>query len=77
MKAKWTAFGAVIVLVRGVGVDRLAHLPDGAADSVGGSHRVRTGGFDRGRHRGWPERLAVDGRHGTRIYLGTRQLRRA
>ena len=77
-KTLWLAFAAVVVLSFAVlGWIGRPHLPGGAADPrAGRDHRrarelIGAGEIQRG-----PERLAVAGRHGGRLGLGPRQLRR-
>ena len=78
MKNYWLGFVGVIVLsfaVLGwVGVRIYQQAPPypRVVVTTEGRHGARGR-----RHRGRPERVAVDGRHGGRLDLGTRQLRRA
>ena len=58
------------------GMGRHSHLP-GSPTLTGSSRRHgRQGGYSERRHREGAERLAGDGRHGGRLDLGPRQLRR-
>ena len=77
MKRLWLAFGIVVLcFLLGSWLGRHSHLPGSTAAPGSGRHHGRQGGHPERRHRERAKRLAGDGRHGGRLDLGPRQLRR-